>query len=39
MLRDFRQDEEMEYEDAEGNVLNRKTYEDLKKQGLLRDEK
>ncbi len=24
-----------EYEDTEGNVFNRKTYEDLKRQGLL----
>jgi splicing factor 3A subunit 3 len=24
-----------EYEDAEGNVFNKKTYEDLKRQGLL----
>lgn len=24
-----------EYEDSQGNVVNRKTYEDLKRQGLL----
>lgn len=24
-----------EYEDAEGNVYNKKTYEDLKRQGIL----
>jgi len=24
-----------EYEDNEGNVFNKKTYQDLKKQGLL----
>ena len=24
-----------EFEDAEGNVYNRKTYEDLKRQGLI----
>lgn len=24
-----------EYEDAEGNVYNRKTYEDLRRQGLI----
>jgi splicing factor 3A subunit 3 len=24
-----------EYEDAQGNVFNRKTYEDLKRQGLI----
>eukprot|EP01104_Vermistella_antarctica_P012959 TRINITY_DN3841_c0_g1_i1.p1 TRINITY_DN3841_c0_g1~~TRINITY_DN3841_c0_g1_i1.p1 ORF type:complete len:488 (+),score=136.50 TRINITY_DN3841_c0_g1_i1:89-1552(+) len=27
----------MEFEDANGNVMNRKTYNDLKRQGLLRD--
>lgn len=26
---------EEEYEDREGNVFNKKTYEDLKRQGLL----
>ena len=26
---------EEEYEDREGNVFNRKTYEDLRRQGLL----
>ena len=26
---------EEEYEDHEGNVFNKKTYEDLKRQGLL----
>uniref|UniRef100_A0A0K8TS98 Putative splicing factor 3a subunit 3 n=1 Tax=Tabanus bromius TaxID=304241 RepID=A0A0K8TS98_TABBR len=28
-------DQEEEYEDSQGNVVNRKTYEDLKRQGLL----
>lgn len=31
----FRAEDEEEYEDADGNVFNRKTYEDLKRQGLL----
>ncbi|GIY92583.1 hypothetical protein CEXT_500581, partial [Caerostris extrusa] len=26
---------EEEYEDTQGNVVNKKTYEDLKRQGLL----
>ena len=26
---------EEEFEDSQGNVVNRKTYEDLKRQGLL----
>lgn len=30
-----RQEEEEEFEDSMGNVLNRRTYEDLAKQGLL----
>ncbi|KAL6052708.1 Splicing factor 3A subunit 3 [Balamuthia mandrillaris] len=33
---DWRPDEEMEFEDEEGNVMNKKTYEDLKAQGLLK---
>uniref|UniRef100_A0A6B2EFZ3 Putative splicing factor 3a subunit 3 n=1 Tax=Phlebotomus kandelakii TaxID=1109342 RepID=A0A6B2EFZ3_9DIPT len=28
-------DQEEEYEDSQGNVVNKKTYEDLKRQGLL----
>lgn len=28
-------DAEEEFEDSEGNVLNRRTYEDLTRQGLL----
>lgn len=28
-------DQEEEYEDSLGNVVNRKTFEDLKRQGLL----
>jgi splicing factor 3A subunit 3 len=28
-------EQEEEYEDSQGNVVNRKTYEDLKRQGLL----
>lgn len=31
----FNADEDEEMEDAEGNVMNRKTWEDLKRQGLL----
>jgi len=31
----FKATEEEEYEDSNGNVLNKKTYEDLKRQGLL----
>jgi hypothetical protein len=31
----FDPDAEMEFEDAEGNVFNRKTYQDLERQGLL----
>ena len=27
--------QEEEYEDSKGNVVNKKTYEDLKRQGLL----
>ncbi|KAJ1507535.1 hypothetical protein HMI54_005882 [Coelomomyces lativittatus] len=33
--KDFRPDVEEEFEDSEGNVFNRKTYEDLLRQGLL----
>lgn len=28
-------EQEEEFEDSQGNVVNRKTYEDLKRQGLL----
>ena len=28
-------EQEEEYEDSMGNVVNKKTYEDLKRQGLL----
>ena len=31
----FKPDVEEEFEDSEGNLLNKKTYNDLKKQGLL----
>ena len=31
----FKPDRDEEYEDTEGNVLNRATYEDLARQGLL----
>jgi len=31
----FKPDHEEEYEDSKGNVVNKKTYEDLKRQGLL----
>ena len=31
----FKPDVEEEYEDASGNVYNKKTYEDMKRQGLL----
>ena len=31
----FRADQEEEYEDNAGNVFNRKTFEDLRRQGLL----
>ena len=31
----FKPDVEEEYEDSEGNVLNKKTFLDLKRQGLL----
>jgi splicing factor 3A subunit 3 len=32
---EFRQDVEEEYEDAHGNVMSRKTFEDMRRQGLL----
>ena len=32
---DFKQDQEEECEDSNGNVMSRKTYEDLRRQGLL----
>ena len=31
----FRGEQDEEFEDAAGNVYNRKTYEDLKRQGLI----
>ncbi len=31
----WKPEQEEEYEDREGNVFNKKTYEDLKRQGLL----
>lgn len=31
----FRPEHEEEYEDSAGNVFNRKTFEDLKRQGIL----
>ena len=31
----FKKEVEEEYEDSQGNVYNRKTYEDLKRQGLI----
>lgn len=31
----FKAEAEEEFEDAEGNVYNRRTYEDLKRQGLI----
>ena len=31
----WKPDQEEEYEDSKGNVVNKKTYEDLKRQGLL----
>jgi splicing factor 3A subunit 3 len=31
----FVRDTEEEYEDAQGNVYNKKTYEDLKRQGII----
>lgn len=32
---DFKADLMEEYEDEEGNVFNKKTYEDLRRQGIL----
>lgn len=34
-LEQFTSELEEEFEDTEGNVLNRRTYEDLARQGLL----
>lgn len=31
----FKGEDEEEYEDSDGNVFNRKTYDDLARQGLL----
>ena len=31
----FKAEAEEEFEDAEGNVYNRRTYEDLKRQGII----
>jgi len=36
--KEWNPDDEMEFEDLNGNVMSKKTYEDLKKQGLLRRE-
>eukprot|EP01016_Furgasonia_blochmanni_P049070 TRINITY_DN7403_c0_g1_i4.p1 TRINITY_DN7403_c0_g1~~TRINITY_DN7403_c0_g1_i4.p1 ORF type:complete len:144 (-),score=42.30 TRINITY_DN7403_c0_g1_i4:139-510(-) len=33
----FKPDQEEEFEDSEGNVLNKKRYMDLKRQGMLQD--
>jgi splicing factor 3A subunit 3 len=33
--REFKPDEDEEFEDHEGNVYNKKTYEDLRRQGLI----
>lgn len=33
--KDFNADDQEEFEDSEGNVYNKKTYEDLKRQGLI----
>jgi len=35
ITQEWKPDDEMEFEDREGNVFNKKTYEDLAKQGLL----
>ena len=32
---DFKADQMEEFEDADGNIFNKKTYEDLKRQGLI----
>ena len=34
-LERWKPDAEEEYEDSAGNVVNKKTYDDLKRQGLL----
>lgn len=34
-LERFKPEIEEEYEDTQGNVVNKKTYEDLRRQGLL----
>ena len=34
-LEQFKAERDEEYEDSDGNVLNRATYEDLARQGLL----
>lgn len=31
----FKKEVEEEFEDSQGNVYNRKTYEDLRRQGLI----
>ena len=33
--REFKSEEMEEFEDQQGNVFNKKTYEDLRRQGLL----
>lgn len=34
-LERFKPEVDEEYEDSQGNVVNKKTYEDLRRQGLL----
>jgi len=33
--KDFKVEEEEEFEDHDGNVYNKKTYDDLRRQGLI----
>ena len=35
VLYKFKPDEEEEFEDANGNILNKKTYQDLEREGML----
>ena len=32
---DFKADQMEEFEDADGNIFNKKTYDDLRRQGLI----
>ena len=32
---EFKNDQDEEFEDSNGNVMSRKTYEDMRRQGLL----